>query len=455
MGSQHVVYASGTIREVWKTSSPLMISWLSVVLMAFVDRIYLGYYSKDALNSAVTACTLAMAFTYGVQLLCEMGGIFVSQYNGAQVFDKIGKIVWQVIWIGVFSTFFFIPLSFFGGSLLFADSTIGAMEKDYFSTLVFFGPFFGIIGAVSGFYIGRGCTYVITLTTFVANIVNAALDPLLIFGWEGFVPSMGVKGAALASGFSCLIQGVILFSCFMRVDNRKIFKTFDWQIDPEQLWQCLKIGFPTALFILLEFGGWGIFYSMMRDASAMHIHVAGICQSILILFVFFGVGLQKGIATIAGNLIGAQKTEHIPTLLRSGFYLVMGYFLLTCIPMIVFPDFAIDLFLHETDPALIQEIKPILRTGLICTCLYLVFDDLRFIFGGILLGAGDTFFLLVSGAVSVWLFLLIPSYVGIVTFQYSVEMSMGIWVFYSFCTFLVPVYRFYFGNWGMRKVIEV
>lgn len=61
---------------------------------------------------------------------------------------------------------------------------------------------------------------------------------------------------------------------------------------------------------------------------------------------------------------------------------------------------------------------------------------------------------MVSGVIAVWLFLLLPSYVGIVQNHVSVEMAMGIWVFYSFTALLIPLYRFYYGNWRERKVIE-
>ncbi|PJD95980.1 MAG: hypothetical protein CK425_07495 [Parachlamydia sp.] len=460
MSHAHVVYTSGSIREIWKISLPLMFSWLSVVLMAFVDRLYLAYYSQEALNSTVTSCTLVMAFTYGLQTLCEMGSVFVAQYNGAQRFDQIGRVVWQVVWIGLFSAIFFVPFSYFAGDLFFANSSLGILENEYFSTLVFFGPFYGVIGAISGFYIGRGHTFMITLITGAANVLNAVLDPLLIFGFKELVPSLGVKGAALSSGLSCVMQALILLICFMKSKNR-LFGNLDWQINWPLLFKCFKIGFPTALFVLLEFASWSGFYSMMRDASPTHILVAGICQSILILFVFFGLGIQKGIAAIAGNLIGANKTEQLSKLLKSGGYLIVWYFLFTCIPMMLFPDFIMNWFLH--DPATLEgasafmefeSIKGLLRTALVFSCIYLFLDNLRMLISGVLSGAGDTFFLMVSGVASVWVFLLLPAYIGIVKYQAGVSASMGIWVLYSFFAFLIPAYRFYTGSWKERKMID-
>jgi len=437
-----------------------MFSWLSVVLMTFVDRLYLAYYSQEALVSTVTSCTLAMAFTYGTQTLCEMGSIFVAQYNGAQRFDQIGKVVWQVVWIGLCSAIYFVPLSYFAGDFFFANSSLGVMENEYFSTLVFFGPFYGIIGAISGFYIGRGRTFIITLITLGANVVNAVLDPLLIFGFKDLVPSLGVKGAALGSGLSCMTQALVLLACFMNSKNR-LFGNLNWQINWALLFRCIKIGLPTSLFVLLEFASWSAFYSMMRDASSTHILVAGICQSLLILFVFFGLGMQKGVAAIAGNLIGAKRTEQLNRLLKSGGYLVSGYFLFTCIPMVLFPEIVMNWFLHvpaasEGVAALaeFESIKAVLRIALLFSCLYMFLDNLRMLISGVLSGAGDTFFLMISGIFSAWIFLLLPAYVGIVQYHASVEASMGIWVLYSFCALLIPLCRYFHGSWRGRKMIE-
>ncbi|MBS4168653.1 MATE family efflux transporter [Parachlamydia sp. AcF125] len=460
MAPEHITYTSGNLKEVWKTSLPLMFSWLSVVLMTFVDRLYLARYSTSALNSTVTSGTIAMAFTYGLQTLCEMGGVLVAQYNGAQQYRQIGPVIWQVLWITLFSFVFFIPLSFWGSDFLFANSSQGILEKEYFSNLVLFGPALGLLGSISGFYIGRGFTSVITKVVIVGNISNVFLDPLLIFGWGETFPAMGIKGAAIATGISWVMQGLILFLCFIRANNQKIFDASAWRLDPKLLRDCLKIGLPTTLFIVLEIGGWGIFYMMMRDAGPTHILVSGICQSILILFVFVGCGVQKGVAAIAGNLIGAQKTEHLNQLMWSGVSIITGYFLLTCIPLIFFPDFMISCFLQNsgsvegaTMVADLENLRPLLHFGLACTCIYLYLEDLRMVFSGILLGAGDTFFLMVSGVLAVWLFLLIPSYVIIVHSQASVEVSIGIWVFYSLSALLIPLYRFYFGKWRERKVI--
>lgn len=55
----------------------------------------------------------------------------------------------------------------------------------------------------------------------------------------------------------------------------------------------MRVGIPPALFVLFELLGWATFYMMMERISTKHILVASVTQSILLLFLFFGLGLEK------------------------------------------------------------------------------------------------------------------------------------------------------------------
>ena len=83
---------------------PLMISTLSWTVMNFVDRMFLLWHSTDSMAAALPAGVLQFA------VLCPLLGVasyvnaFVAQYDGAGRPQRIGPIVWQGIWIGIFAT---------------------------------------------------------------------------------------------------------------------------------------------------------------------------------------------------------------------------------------------------------------------------------------------------------------------------------------------------------------
>jgi putative MATE family efflux protein len=92
----------------------------------------------------------------------------------------------------------------------------------------------------------QGDNKTVTLLFSISTVVNAVLDPALIFGW-GPLPAMGIAGAAYATVFSQLLvlvaALVILRKANMMVGLRFSRLGFRWA----SVKQVLNIGFPAAL----------------------------------------------------------------------------------------------------------------------------------------------------------------------------------------------------------------
>jgi MATE family multidrug resistance protein len=82
-------------REVLKIGYPLILAQLSFTLQTFVDRLFLTWYSAEAVAGAVTA--LFVVWTYiGVCIgTGEYVTSFVAQYLGAGRPDRVGRAMWQ------------------------------------------------------------------------------------------------------------------------------------------------------------------------------------------------------------------------------------------------------------------------------------------------------------------------------------------------------------------------
>jgi MATE family multidrug resistance protein len=430
-----------------------MISTLASLFMIFTDRIFLAHYSIGALNACANAGTLAWAFMFGIGMVAAMSEVFVAQYNGAKMYQKIGSPVWQMVWVSLFSFIVFIPVAIWGSPLIFKDNLYAVMESQYFRWLVIFAPSYALLTAFSGFFIGRGKTYVLIWLAVIANILNIILDRILIFGIPGWVPEMGIQGAAIATCFGYFFQSIVLFFYFLSPQNRKEFGTGNWKIDFTQMRQCLKIGLPQGIFSALEVFGWAIFYWMMTSLSETHITVSSICQSFLILFSFFPDGLCRGAAAVAGNFIGSQRTNMIRKVLKSGFILLAYFVLATSLFLVVDPVDTAKLlfFAHFEEGNLLPSLDPsfatALRTCMIFSFIYFIFDGIKWILSGILIAAGDTMFILITGALSVWIFLLAPIYWLVVKSHAPVEHAWAITALYSAIFAIIYWARFRQGAW--------
>lgn len=434
-------YKEGSLRELWALSFPLMLSSFSVLMMVFSDRWLLAHFSISAHNAAVSAMTFAWGFVCGWMSLAGISEVFVAQYHGAGLRHRMGEPVWQMIWLSVASWLFFLPLSYWGAELFFGSGIQSAEERDYFSIMVLFGPFYVFYGALCGFFVGQGKTSLITWLAVVANLFNILLDWILIFGIEGYIPSLGVKGAAIATSAATLFQGLVLACVFLNAKNRQLCGTFSWPPSVKAMKECIKTGLPFSLFIVAELLAFGCYYLIMKEKGPIYITVAGICQTIFILVFFFAEGLNKATTVLVGNMIGAGHSFLIPKVIKSGFLLNL-FFLIGVMSFFVFgQSLIVDQLLPLADPFFVEAIQMPLHISLLFFAIYLFFEGLRLLFGGVLTASGDTFFLLMAGTSLVWLFMLLPVYFFIGKGTAPVEVGALICMCYSAVACLV-----YFGR---------
>ena len=437
-------YREGSMRELWKISLPLMLSSFSVMAMIFVDRILLVHYSTAALNATVNASTFGWSFVGSWMAMTSIAQVFVAQHNGAGRTDKLGEPVWQMIWLSLGSILFFIPFALWGGEFVYGDKE---MEREYLHWMMFFAPSTAMYGALCGFFVGQGKTTLVTVLAIVANFINAGLDVALIFGIEGFIPSMGVKGAAIATSGSGFFQVLVLFAIFMKKQNREQFGTSRFAFQKKSFWPCIRIGFPNAVFVGIEILGWAVFYWMMTLIGEKYITIAAICQSIILLFYFIGDGVSKASTAIVGNMIGAGRHYLVPKVLISGIRIHLTFFLLMILCFVFSADLIVELFLPDVSAEMLDSVQESLITSLSFFLIYLLFEWIRLLFSGILTAAGDTMFLLIAGSLSVWIFLILPVYMIVVKGHASIEVATIICALYGVGACSIYLWRFMKGKW--------
>ena len=440
-------HREGSLGELWSISFPLMISSLSILLMLFVDRLLLARYSTEALNAAVNAATLGWAFIFSWFVLTNISEVFVAQHNGAKRYTQFGAPVWQMIWMSLGSVVFFIPMAIWGSDFFYGSGPDRAMESQYFFWMMVFGPTFPLYSALCGFFVGQGRTTIITLLAVAANVVNALLDVILIYGWEGMVPSMGIVGAAISTSGSLVFQIIVLGAVFLKPSYRKAFGTDNYAFNWSLLKDCLKIGFPGAAFVALEILGWAAYYEMMRYRGDNFILIAGVCQSLALLLFFFAEGISKAATTIAGNLIGAERQYNIPRLFMNGIRLHFIFFTAMIALFVLGVDVYMEQFIGDLTHARKESLEDSLRTGLLCILFYMLFEGIRMLISGILTAAGDTLFLLVGGTLSVWFLLIIPIFTIVVLGKGTMEAASMLCVLYSFGSAILYFWRFMGGKW--------
>lgn len=441
-----------SMSKLWKIALPLMLSSLSGMVMLFVDRLILSRYSMEAHNAAVEATNIGWSFLAGWIALCGVTQIFVSQNYGAGRLRQIGEPVWQMMWLSIGSTIIFLAMSYGFPDILFGTESSYQTQRTYLRLMLLFGPFHGLFNALNGFFIGQGKTFLPTIVVLVGNVINAVCCYLLVFGWGGF-PPMGATGAALSMNVAVVGQVAVLFFSFLSRENRTVYGTNRYSWRPELLKSCVVIGLPQALFCFLEVAGWGVFYKMMSLLSEKHLTVAGIVQNLLILFMFFGEGLSRAIAALSGNAIGAGRPQDVFKVVRLGFVAITCFAIVFAITLWLSHELIIDQFLIQVSPEMRQLLYPSLLFGFANAVFYKYLEGIRMVVTGALTAAADTFFLLIGGSCSIWLFMVAPTYFFVLRQNASIETALTICSLYTLASATVYLFRFYTGKWQQRGAL--
>lgn len=445
-------YPSGSVRELWSLSFPLMLSLMSGSLMLFFDRLLLAHFSVDALNASTNASIIAAAIQFGFISTACIAEVFVGRYNGAGRLDKLGTPVWQMIWFSLATSLIFLPVALFLGPFLFSETPYAALEEQYFLWVMAFGPVFCLVAALSSFYIGRGSVAFVTLLVILANLINVGLDLVLIFGYEPLgIPPVGVAGAAIATGISQTVQAVILFLAFISKKNRERFGTGNYQFVWKACKKCLKIGLPNSLAHTLEIMAWAVFFRMMTLKGADYITVAAISQSIFFLFTFITEGISKGATAIAANMIGAKKWDDVWKLLRSGVRFYFQVFLVLGSVLVIYPEPLIQIFLTDNNE-LSQSVLETTRSACVWIWVFFLFDGINWLVVGLLTAAGDTKFILKAGGTTVWLFAILPIYIFVFKLGFGADVAWELTAVYGFLTCCIYLWRFNSQKWKRELV---
>lgn len=447
-------YPIGSLRELWHLAAPLMLMAFSSYAMLFADRLILSRYSVDAMNASAVAGALYSLFMFSSLSLSLIAEVFVGQYNGSGQFKRIGEPVWQMIWFSLMSVAMFWPAALWLGDI-FLSKEYTAIGKPFFKWIMLFGPAVPFVGALSAFYVGRGNTLVITLIVVLGNVSNILLDYLLIFGIDGWIPSMGMTGAALATGISQVIQGVILFSLFIKRKNRRQYGTGDFRLKKKPLLQCLRVGWPNAAAHGVTLASWALFNDMVAGMGREYITALVICQNYFFLFSSISEGMGKGVTAITANLIGAKMLEMIPKLISSALRLHAIFSIVLAIPLIIYSAPFIDMFLDKSlSINEVSVLREMADDALVWMWVTFVFNGVFWIYASQLTAAGDTKFTMYLNMLSSWLFLLLPAYLFIIVLEFPASLSWKLMAVDITMVSIMFFLRYRSGKWREFKIIS-
>jgi multidrug resistance protein, MATE family len=448
--------AEGGGREVVTLALPLVVSTSSWTLMLFIDRVFLSWYSRDALAAAMPSSMLS--FT----LICFFLGIasyvntFVAQYFGAGHSERIGMSVWQGVFVGA-ATFpliaLVVPLAPWIFSLVGHEPAIQRMETTFF-TIILWGMAASVMSAaLSGFFTGRGRTQTVMVVDIGMALLNLVLDYILIFGKLG-LPAMGIAGAAYATTIAYWFQFIAFLVLFLSRANRREFGTWiGFRFDRELFGRLLWFGFPSGFQMLVDVVAFTFFIMLVGRLGPVELVVANVAFNINMLAFVPMLGAGIAVTTLVGQRLGENRPDLAARSAWSAAALSTGYMATISAVYVFAPDWLLYLHCASMEAGEFARLSATAAVLLRFVALYCMFDTLAVIFMGALKGAGDTRFILyVSTVLAVSMSA--ATWIGLECLDFGL---FGAWTIITVAIMAVGIVytlRFMQGRWRSMRVIE-
>lgn len=448
----------GGYREVLRVAWPLVVSMGSFTLMQFCDRMFLAWYSADAIQAALPAGILSFTMICGFMALAGYAGTFVAHYHGAGDRAGCGRATAQGVLLALASWPFMLALMPIGQwALRLSGHAPGVLRDElaYFNILMIGSVATPLGSAVSSYFTGRGDTVTNMYANLAANVANIALDYAMIFGRWGF-PEMGIAGAAWATVISGFLAPAIMFALYFRpAANAECATRRTFRLDRPLFLRMIRFGLPSAGHLLMDVGSFTLFVLFLGRFGRSDFAASNIALSINNVAFMPLIGISIAASILVGQYQGRGDSANAEksgwTALKVGWM----YMALIAATFVLFPRAYFSVFAGRGPAGLeIGEVLPTGRFLLAMMAAWGMMDAINLILSGALKGAGDTRFVMWYSVIMAWGVWLTGELIVLFVLRRGV-LAAWLWLMaYVILMALGYVWRYRAGRWKAIALIE-
>ncbi len=449
--------AAGGSRELLKLALPLIVSQSFMTVQVFVDTVLLAWHDPAEMAASFPAVMwywLAFAL---LQFTAGYTSTFVAQYTGAKRPNRVGPVVWQGIHFSVIAGLLFLLMVPAAPFLIALGDhepiKVQPLEVTYLRCLSFAALPMLVMGAVNGFFSGRGQTWTVLGIEAVGTGVNIAFALVLIFGRLGF-PEMGIEGAGWATVIGSWASAIFAVALFLRKKYRIEFNSLaGWWPERELFLRLMKFGGPAGVQVFLDVLVFHLFVTFVGRLGEAQLGATTLAVRLNMVAFLPMMGLGQAICILVGQRLGANRPDLAEKTAYTGLKWTFGYMCIIASAYLLIPGVLVGLFESSKDVELFDAVKAIVPNLLICVAIYSLVDAINVSFSFALRGAGDTRFVTAVTFLLAWPVMVIPTFLVV---RYGGSLYWA-WIFatahivgMSICFWL----RFRTGKWKTMRVIE-
>ncbi|SHF43015.1 putative efflux protein, MATE family [Seinonella peptonophila] len=413
-------------RKIWIV---LLLAWPAIVenvlqtLVGFVDTYFISKLGLVEVSAVGITQTILMVY-FAVFMSVGVGSTaLIARYIGANNVQKAKRVATQSIWMSIW-----VGLLFGIGTLIFAEQILKLMGAEpvvieqgiiYFRIVAIPSILISLMYGIGSLLRGAGDTVSPMKAGFWMNIVHLVLDYVLIFG-IGFIPSMGIQGAAVATVISRII-GVFLLWRYLQKSTVSLASDWfkQWKSDLSIAKSIIQITTPAVMERLIMRFGQVLYFGMIVSLGTYIFAAHTIAGNIEAFAYLPGYGFAAAASTLVGQQLGANRIKDaiqfgwISTGLCAVIMGILGVF------EFIGSEWMAHFFTQNL--SVIQQVTIALKIDAfkeIPLAIVLVLT-------GALNGAGDTKWPMYSTAVGIWIVRVIGVYTFGVAFHWGLA---GVWI---------------------------
>lgn len=389
-------------------AAPFLLSNILQALYGAVDMWVVGNFSSAdaAVRTAIlSGVNIGSQITHMVAMavsgLTVSGTVLVGQYIGARkqkdASETVGTMFSMLFIAALVLTGLMIALSTPLLQLLNTPQESFSHAREYLIICLIGTVFIFGYNAISSIQRGMGDSVRPLYFVGIACFINIILDLV-------FVKSMGL-GAAGAAWATVIAQAIsFLIAAFYLGRSRFIFdfKLRSFRIQKEKMCMMIKLGIPSSVQSIIVNISFLVMSAVVNTiggvVASAAVGIAGKFNSFAILP---AVAMSNSVSAYAAQNIGAGFHDRARKCLNVGIAIALSISVAIFALVQLFPETIIGFF--DGNPETIKSGVEYMRTF----SIEYLFIPILFCINGLIMGAGHTFFTLISGTISS-LFLRIP-----------------------------------------------
>lgn len=377
---------------------PIVVIQLGLIAMGVVDTIMVGHVSPTALAAVALGNLYSFGFCiFGLGVLLALDPI-IAQALGAGDEPAVRRGLQRGLVLSLVLT---VPTSLM---LLAAEPALTLLQQPaevipfasgyVFRVLPSIWPFFAFV-VLRQTLQAHHRTQPILLALIAANLINAGLNYLLIFGNLGF-PELGVLGSAWATTVSRWFLAALMLALGWRYLGPYLTRLAPDVFSPAPIIRMLKVGAPIGVQMLLEFGAFASIALLMGWLGVVQVAAHQVAINLASQSFMVAVGISSAGAVAVGHAVGRGDSEGVHRASLAALMLGTGFMSATALTFVTVPGVLARVYTDELE-VLSLAVLLIPIAG-----VFQVFDGIQAVSLGLLRGLGDTRVPMMVSIVGFW-----------------------------------------------------